>query len=65
MTTAVQLLLHSFDVLSETEKREIISEILHRAEHLDTPPLSDEDLALSAETLFLELDRREARLEQP
>jgi hypothetical protein len=35
-------------------------EILKRVVNLDFPPLSDEDLALSAEELFLELDKQEA-----
>ena len=61
MTTAVQHLLTSFDRLSEAEKAEAIVAILHRSLALDFPPLSDEALVLSAEELFLELDRREAQ----
>ncbi len=61
MTTAVQHLLKSFDLLSEVEKREVVAELLRRSQHLDRSPLSDEELVLNAETLFLELDRREAK----
>jgi hypothetical protein len=32
---------------------------------LDLPALTDEELALNAEELFLELDRREAADQQP
>ncbi|MEG4320664.1 MULTISPECIES: hypothetical protein [unclassified Microcoleus] len=38
-------------------------EILKRVIHLDLPPLSDEDLVLNAEGLFLELDREESAYE--
>lgn len=36
------------------------SEIFKRTVSFDFPALSDEDLTLSAEELFLELDQREA-----
>ena len=64
MTTSVQHLLASFDVLPEAEKRELALEILRRTVNFDTPALSDEELVLSAEELFLELDRRESQDEQ-
>ena len=60
MTTQVQNLLHSFDLLPEGDKRELASEILRRSVTLDSVPLSDEQLASTAEEVFLELDRREA-----
>ena len=61
MSITVQNLLNSFENLSESEKREMASEILKRTVSFDFPALSDEDLTLSAEELFLELDQREAR----
>ncbi|HEX8072847.1 MAG TPA: hypothetical protein VF546_23075 [Pyrinomonadaceae bacterium] len=60
MSTTAQSLIESFDELPEAEKQKVASEILRRTINFDTPPLSDEELALSAEELFLELDRREA-----
>jgi hypothetical protein len=60
MTTLVQELLNTFDRLTESERRELTLEILKRVVNLDFPPLSDEDLVLSAEGLFLELDKQEA-----
>ncbi len=60
MSITVQNLLNSFENLSESEKREMASEILKRTVSFDFPALSDEDLTLSAEELFLELDQREA-----
>jgi hypothetical protein len=58
MTT--QHLLDAFDLLSVAEKQAVTCEILRRMRDVDLPPLSDEELVLSAEALFLELDYREA-----
>jgi hypothetical protein len=60
MTTVAQHLLDAFDRLSAEEQQAVACEILRRMRDVDLPPLSDEDLVLSAEALFLELDRREA-----
>lgn len=60
MSTAVEEMLDSFDHLSEPEKREVASEIIRRTRNLDFPPLTDAELVLNAEALFLELDQRES-----
>jgi len=60
MSTTVEEILDSFDHLSETEKRELASEIIRRTVELDLPSLKDEELVLNAEALFLELDQRES-----
>jgi hypothetical protein len=60
MTNSAKAILESFDELPDTEKRDVVRAILQRALHLDSPPLSDEDLLAQAEDLFLELDKREA-----
>jgi hypothetical protein len=60
MSTSVNEILHSFDQLSEAEQRELASEIIRRTIEFDLPPLTDEELVLNAETLFLELDQIEA-----
>jgi len=60
MSTTVEDILDSFDHLSEAEKRELVSEILRRTTAMSFPPLTDEELILNAETLFLELDQRES-----
>ena len=50
-----------FDLLSAgPEQQAVAYEILRRMQDVDLPPLTDEELILSAEALFLELDRREA-----
>lgn len=59
-TAVIKELLKTFDQLTNSERLEVASEILKRVAHLDLPPLSDEDIVLSAEELFLELDKREA-----
>jgi hypothetical protein len=60
MTALVQELLNTFDRLTDSERLDLVLEILKRTIYLDFPPLSDEDLALNAEGLFLELDEQEA-----
>ena len=61
MSTSVQHILKTFDLLSDKEKKEVASEIIRRSASFDLPPLSDEELVLSAEELFLELDRQESK----
>ena len=58
MTTKQRL--DAFDLLSAVEKQLVTCEILRRMQDVDFPPLSDEEMVLSAEALFLELDDREA-----
>ena len=58
MSTSAREIIESFDRLPESEKQEVASEILRRALSLNIPPLSDDELALNAEEIFLELDRR-------
>lgn len=64
MSSSVENILDSFDHLPDSEKRQVASEILRRTLHLDLPPLTDEELVMSAESLFLELDQRESTNEQ-
>ena len=58
--TAVEELLKSFDLLPELEKHRVATEILRRSLELRTAPLTDEELALNAEQVFLALDRSES-----
>jgi hypothetical protein len=64
MTSSVQQFLDSFDLLPEAEKRELALEILRRTISFDMPALSDEELVLSAEELFLELDQNSVPFQQ-
>jgi len=65
MSTAVQAVLNSFELLPDFAKRELASEIIRRTVKFDLPPLSDDDLVFHAEYLFLELDRRERKNGKP
>ncbi|MFB2893533.1 hypothetical protein ACE1CI_11530 [Aerosakkonemataceae cyanobacterium BLCC-F50] len=60
MTTSVEEFLSTFDRLPESERLDVAVEILRRVVQLEFPPLSEEDLVLSAEEIFLEFDRQEA-----
>jgi hypothetical protein len=56
MNALVQEILNTLDRLTDSERLDLVLEILKRTVYLDFPPLSDEDLVLNAEGLFLELD---------
>ena len=62
MNTLAQELLKNFDDLPETEQQAIAVEILKRVINFDLPPLTDEDLVLNAEELFLALDDDQSTL---
>lgn len=64
MSVAAQELIESFNRLPEADKKEVVIELMRRTINIDEP-LSDEELVLSAEELFLELDLREAEDAQP
>jgi hypothetical protein len=49
-----------FDLLSAAKQQAMAYEILRRMQDLDLPPLTDEELIVSAEALFIEFARREA-----
>jgi hypothetical protein len=56
ITPVVQDFLTTFDRLTDSEQLDLASEILKRTAYLDLPSLSDEDLVLNAEEIFLQLD---------
>jgi hypothetical protein len=60
MNASVKEILDSFEQLPESEKRELVSEILRRTVELDYPNLTEDELVYNAEEIFLELDSREA-----
>lgn len=63
MTAIVQELLNTFDNLTYSERLDLLSEILRRTVDLEFKPLSDEELTLNAEDLFLTLDEEELAYE--
>ncbi len=60
MMTTAQQIIEKFAQLPVSEKKVVVSVILRDAVETETPNLSDEEFILSAEEIFLELDRREA-----
>jgi len=63
MTQTVENLLVYFERLTETEKQDLAIEVVRRTDIFGSPDLSDEELTLAGEDLFLALDREEAELE--
>ena len=63
MTVLAQEILKTFDKLPNTEQIEIALQILRRLADSDFPPLTNEDLVLNAEELFLALDQQESDYE--
>lgn len=60
MTQEARSIIQLFEHLSDTEKKEVMREILHRSLKLDFPPMTDDELVQNADDLFLELDKRES-----
>ena len=60
MTQTAQNIISTFDRLPTAEQKEITKIILRRHLEIEMPSLSDDELVVSAEELFLELDRLEA-----
>ena len=60
MGTPAENLIATFEQLPDAEKQEVASAILRRTLRINFPPVTDEELVLTAEEAFLELDRREA-----
>lgn len=63
MNTLAREILKNFDDLPDIEQQAIAVEILKRVINFDLPSLTDEDLILNAEELFLALDEQEADYE--
>ena len=54
--TTVEEFLKSFDLLPEDERHRVAKEILLRSLKLESAPVTDEELVLNAEQVFLELE---------
>lgn len=63
MTPTVENLLVSFEQLSEAEKHDLAIEVVRRTDIFGATDVSEDELALAAEDLFLALDREEAEAE--
>ena len=60
MTTVGKHILEDFANLPDPEKREVLANLLRISREIEYPQASDEELAASADALFLEYDRRES-----
>jgi len=61
MITTTQEIIEKFAQLPVSEKKIVVSVILREALEVETLSLSEDELVLSAEEMFLELDQREAK----
>lgn len=61
MTQPAEKIIESFDALTDAEKREVLALLLRKAATLEQAPLTDDELLASADQVFLELDRNEAK----
>ena len=59
MVITAEELLEEYGQLALAEKKKFLTIVLRDSLEIETPELSDEELVLSAEDIFLELDRRE------
>ena len=60
MTAAGRHIVEDFAGLSDSEKREVLANLLRISRDIEFPQVSDEELVASADALFLEYDRRES-----
>jgi hypothetical protein len=61
MTAAGKHIVDDFTSLPDSEKREVLANLLRISRNIDYPKVSDEELVASADALFVEYDRREAK----
>ena len=59
MTDGVKSVLEAFESLPESEREEVLAELIRRAAHSDHHSATDEELVQAADRVFLEYDRSE------
>ena len=60
MTAAGKHILEDFESLPDTEKREVLANLLRISREIEYPAIGDEELTASADAIFVEYDHREA-----
>jgi len=60
VTADAKHIIEDFESLSDSEKREVLAELIRMSRTIDYPALSDDDLVSAADEIFREYDRREA-----
>jgi hypothetical protein len=58
MTAAGKHIVEDFESLPDPEKREVLANLLRISRSIEYPEVSDKELTASADTLFVEYDRR-------
>jgi hypothetical protein len=59
MTAGAAHIIEDFEALPEPEKRKVLAKLLQIASHLDYGPISEEELLVSADEVFVMFDRDE------
>ena len=59
MTAMAEHIIEDFEALPEPEKREVLAKLLKIASHWDYGPISEEELLVSADEVFVMFDREE------
>ena len=60
MTATGKHIIEDFEGLPDSEKREVLANLLRISRGIEYPELSEEELVASADAVFLEYDRRES-----
>lgn len=60
MTSRVKRILEDFERLDETEKKDLVTELLRRSGKIDWGPLTEGELVRNAESVFQTLDKGES-----
>lgn len=60
VTAQAKHIIEDFGALPDQEKREVLAELLRMSREIPYPAVSDDELLLTADEIFLEYDRREA-----
>ena len=60
MTVGVKSVLEAYESLPESEREEVLAELIRRATHNDHQSPSDQELVEAAEHVFVEYDRSES-----
>jgi hypothetical protein len=59
MTAEAKKMIEEFEALPDPAKREVLTELLRVSRDIEYPPVSDGELLVAADAVFLEYDRRE------
>jgi hypothetical protein len=62
VTAETKHIIEDFESLPDPQKREVLAELIRISRHLDYPAVSDDELVVAADAVFLEYDRRESGL---